>query len=80
MLYTPLAVWWWPALPLGLTLAVLSRRRTRAATDAHARLTEAVCRLHLRALGNQLGLENVPERELGTEITARLEASGPPRP
>ncbi|MEU3249876.1 hypothetical protein [Streptomyces sp. NPDC006997] len=81
VLYTPLVVWWWPALPLGLTLALLSRRRTRAATDAYAQLTEAVSRLHLRALGDHLGLDpTVPAHELGPLITARLEPSGPPRP
>ncbi|WP_405869822.1 hypothetical protein OHB11_39655 [Streptomyces zaomyceticus] len=57
LLYLPLLVWWWPALPLAAGIAVTARRRTRAASDAWARALEATCRLHLREAADRLGID-----------------------
>ncbi|MFJ7955771.1 hypothetical protein ACIQ62_05695 [Streptomyces sp. NPDC096319] len=83
LLYLPVFVWWWPALPLAAGIAVTARRRTRAASDAWARALEATCRLHLREAADRLGIDTAataPPYALGQEVTRRLEGSPPPAP
>ncbi|MFE5941671.1 hypothetical protein [Streptomyces sp. NPDC056480] len=83
LLYLPLLVWWWPALPLAAGLAITARRRTRAASDAWARALEATCRLHLREVADCLGIDTTARTApyaLGQEVTRFLEGSPPPPP
>jgi len=79
VLYTPLTWWWWPALPIAVTLAAVSRHRIRAAAAVYALLLEAAARLYVGALANQLGLahEGLPTRQLGDELIQCLRSSPP---
>ncbi|WP_329315700.1 hypothetical protein OG723_35845 [Streptomyces sp. NBC_01278] len=80
VLYGLLVLWWWPAAPLAVVLAVTARHRTRAATDTYARLLEAAVRLHATDLAQQLDI-NEPSpltRNLGRTLTSRLRTQLPP--
>ncbi|GAA3301240.1 hypothetical protein GCM10020295_44030 [Streptomyces cinereospinus] len=75
VLTVPVAVWWWPALPVAAALFVAGLRRTRAAVDTLAHLTEAAFDLRGAALARELGFDVPPGRlspALGTQVTAHL--------
>ncbi|WP_460307764.1 hypothetical protein [Actinocorallia aurea] len=85
LLYLPLTLWWWPALPIALGIAATGWQRTRAATDTHAQLLEATTRLHLTTLSAQLGIphpdaprETAAPPQLITQLT--LPPVGRPTP
>ncbi|MFE7514042.1 hypothetical protein ACFU8I_22870 [Streptomyces sp. NPDC057540] len=83
LLYLPLLVWWWPAAPLAVAIAVTAWRRTRTAADAWARVMDATCRLHLREAADRLGIDTTAGTApyaLGQEVTRLLEGSPPPPP
>jgi hypothetical protein len=75
LMCTLLALWWWPALLVAAGVFALGRRRTRAAVDTLAHLTEAAFDLRAATLARKLGFE-VPEGRLdpatGEQITAHL--------
>jgi hypothetical protein len=50
LLYLPVTLWWWPAAPLSLVLALTARHRTRTAATTYAQLLEATIHLHLHDL------------------------------
>ncbi|GAA1092847.1 hypothetical protein [Streptomyces javensis] len=76
LLYLPLAWWWWPAVPLAVTLVVISARRLRAASDTYATLLEASVRLHLTDLADKLRIEEQPMGPpLGGAVMRRLNGS-----
>ncbi|MEW2353609.1 hypothetical protein [Spirillospora sp. NPDC029432] len=74
VLYASLTVWWWPAAPLALVMALTARHRVRASTDAYARLMEAAVRLHGTTLAVALGLLPAAPADGGT---GRLPPAGP---
>lgn len=80
VLYTPLTWWWWPALPIAVTLAAVARHRIRVAVEAYALLLEASARLYVGTLANQLGMahQGLPTRQLGDELIHFLRSSPPP--
>ncbi|MHB6910206.1 hypothetical protein [Streptomyces sp. CB02959] len=78
LLYLPLAWWWWPAVPLTATLAVISVRRLRTASDSYATLLEASVRLHLTDLADKLRIEEQPVGpSLGSAVMRRLSSPVP---
>ncbi|MFI6542970.1 hypothetical protein ACIBO9_06955 [Streptomyces prunicolor] len=81
LLYLPLTLWWWPALPLTTGIAVAGWRRTRTTTDTYAQLLEATTRLHLTTLATQLGITHTgaPTPALGDTLTHHLHTQ-PPAP
>ncbi|TDD38154.1 hypothetical protein E1287_06285 [Actinomadura sp. KC06] len=95
VLYVPLAVWWWPAAPIAIVIAVTARHRIRTSTNAYARFLEAATRMHATTLAVRLGivsavpadqpLEAPPirplDRDLGRALTRHLRTHlPPPRP
>ncbi|MFC8663161.1 hypothetical protein [Streptomyces sp. NPDC057199] len=81
LLYLPLTLWWWPALPLATGIALVGWRRTRTTTDTYAQLLEATTRLHLTTLATQLGITHTgaPTPALGDTLTHHLHTQ-PPAP
>ncbi|WP_405717343.1 hypothetical protein OG607_00655 [Streptomyces sp. NBC_01537] len=81
LLYLPLTLWWWPALPLSAAIALTGWRRTRTTTDTYAQLLEATTRLHLTTLAAQLGIPHTgaPTPALGDTLTHHLHTQ-PPAP
>lgn len=79
LLYAPLTVWWWPAAPIAVALALTSRYRVRSATAAYAQLLEAAARLHATDLAAQLGIAHTgpPDPTLGDALTQQLRLRGP---
>ncbi|MGW4412771.1 hypothetical protein ACWEJ6_52930 [Nonomuraea sp. NPDC004702] len=80
LLYLPLTIWWWPALPTAAVLAMVSKHRVRSATDAYATLVEACVRLHVAGLADHLGIDHAgrPTTDLGATVTRFLTSSRPP--
>lgn len=80
ILYAPLAIWWWPALPTAATLATIAWHRTRTTTDTYARLIEAATRLHIHDLATQLGIDPTGKTlpALGATLTHHLHTQLPP--
>lgn len=80
VLYTPLAWWWWPALPTAAALATIAWHRTRTTTDTYARLIEAATRLHIHDLATQLGIDPTDKTlpALGATLTHHLHTQPPP--
>jgi hypothetical protein len=73
LLYLPLVWWWWPAVPLAATLAIVSARRLRIASDTYATLLEATVRLHLTDLADKLRIQEQPMGSpLGVAVMRRL--------
>ncbi|MFF0490937.1 hypothetical protein ACFYTQ_18110 [Nocardia sp. NPDC004068] len=74
ILYVPLTIWWWPAAPLALVIALTARHRIRAATDTYATLLESATWLHIGSLATQLGIEHegVVTPRLGHAVTRLL--------
>lgn len=79
-LYLPLAMWWWPAIPLSAAIALTGRWRTRTTTNTYAQLLEATTRLHLTTLATQLGIPHAggPTPSLGATLTHHLHTQPPP--
>lgn len=80
LLYAPLTMWWWPAAPLAVALALVARHLIRTATDAYAQLLEAAAHLHVGDLADQLRIEHPgpPDTALGDSLTDRLRTRTPP--
>ncbi|WP_328915297.1 MULTISPECIES: hypothetical protein [unclassified Streptomyces] len=80
LLYLPLTLWWWPALPLSVAIALTGRRRVRTTTDTYAQLLEATTRLHVVTLATQLGIPHTgaPTTALGDTLTHHLHTQPPP--
>ncbi|GEC08278.1 hypothetical protein SSP24_59330 [Streptomyces spinoverrucosus] len=75
VLIVPVAVWWWPALPVAAAVFVTGLRRTRAAVDTLAHLTEAAFDLRGATLARELGFDVPPGRlspAVGMQVTAHL--------
>ncbi|NUR57767.1 MAG: hypothetical protein HOV87_03550 [Catenulispora sp.] len=77
-LYLPIAVWWWPAAPVALVLAIASAHRFRTAADTYARLIEASARLNIVALAEKLKIpaDGPATVETGRAITSQLGPHG----
>ncbi|MFF7444928.1 MULTISPECIES: hypothetical protein [unclassified Streptomyces] len=71
LLYLPLALYWWPAAPIALLAALVSRRRAELAAAAYAELVEATVDLHLDRLHTRLA-EPRPSPQQGRALTERL--------
>ncbi|PWI18898.1 hypothetical protein DI272_35710 [Streptomyces sp. Act143] len=71
VLYLPLALYWWPAAPVVLVTALVSRRRAAIAADVYADLVEAAVDLHLDRLHSRLA-EPRPSPQQGRALTERL--------
>lgn len=82
LLYVPLALWWWPALPTAATLAIIAWHRIRITTDTYARFIEAATRLHIHDLATQLGIDPTGKTlpALGATLTHHLRTQTPPPP
>ncbi|MFC9398220.1 hypothetical protein ACFTWS_34460 [Streptomyces sp. NPDC057027] len=80
LLYAPLTMWWWPAAPLAVALALAARHLIRNATEAYAQLLEAAAHLHVGDLADQLRIEHPgpPDTALGDSLTDRLRIRTPP--
>ncbi|MCX4529287.1 hypothetical protein OG982_26935 [Streptomyces sp. NBC_01551] len=81
LLYLPLTLVWWPALPLSAGIALTGWRKTRTSTDTYAQLLEATIQLHLTTLATQLGIPHTagPNPALGDTLTYHLRTQ-PPAP
>ncbi|MFB7336983.1 hypothetical protein ACFC00_35985, partial [Streptomyces adustus] len=55
LLYLPLTLWWWPAAPIALVIAVSAQVKTRESTNVLADLLESTVDLHARELATRLG-------------------------
>ncbi|MCD9144946.1 hypothetical protein [Streptomyces albireticuli] len=67
------AVWWWPAPLVAAGVFAVGLRRTRAAVDTLAHLTEAAFDLRAAVLARELGFD-VPEGRLSPETGAQVTA------
>ncbi|MBB2910637.1 hypothetical protein FHS43_001900 [Streptosporangium becharense] len=74
VLYLPLTAWWWPALPITVTVAAVAWRRGRSSAGTLSDLIEATVDLYGRDLALQLGLscEGPLSRRTGLAITATV--------
>ena len=75
ILYSLIALAWWPAAPLGIAIVLHGVPRARAAASALADLIETSVELHLSTLARQLGLDVQPAvrpESTGRAITNRL--------
>ncbi|MFI5828445.1 hypothetical protein ACIA6C_14410 [Streptomyces sp. NPDC051578] len=79
LLYAPLTVWWWPAAPLAVVLALTCRHRMRSAADSYARFLEAAAQLHTTELAPQLGIGHTGplDSALGDALTHQLRTRTP---
>ncbi|MFD0385340.1 hypothetical protein ACFQ2B_32920 [Streptomyces stramineus] len=73
MLWIVPGLWWWPSLLLAAGVFAAGLRRTRAAVDTLAHLTEAAFDLRAATLARELGFE-VPEGRLSPETGAQVTA------
>ncbi|MFE0135760.1 hypothetical protein ACFWY6_29935 [Streptomyces sp. NPDC059037] len=82
VLYAVLILWWWPAAPLALVLAVAARHRIRTATDTYAQLLEATTRVYAIELAQRLGIDHAGplDQGLGRILTHCLRARLPRPP
>ncbi|GAA1393474.1 hypothetical protein ACFQZ4_37855 [Catellatospora coxensis] len=74
-LYAALAIWSWPAALIGVALAAVAQRQSRAAVDNLAHLIEGSFDLHATDLARALGFEVAPgtlSPIVGAEVTAHL--------
>ncbi|KUL21384.1 hypothetical protein [Streptomyces regalis] len=75
LLYLPLAVWWWPALPGAAVIALTAWIRGREAAAVLADLVEATVDLHGTLLAQELGLTGerpALTRDTGYDVTVIL--------
>jgi hypothetical protein len=81
LLYLPITVWWWPALPLSAGIALTARHRLRTAAGTYAQLLEATTRLHLTTLATAIGIPQTgtPTPALGATLTHHLHTQPPPK-
>ncbi|TDD86694.1 hypothetical protein E1293_09285 [Actinomadura darangshiensis] len=79
LLYGALAVLWWPAFPIGVTLLGTAVARARMATAALCELVETAADLYGPRLAEQLGspASGPLTTALGDEISARLRKDPP---
>jgi hypothetical protein len=79
ILYALLVFWWWPALPIGIALGFIARKRIRHGSDAFARLVEAIARMNTAELADKLRIPmNGPlPTGIGEDLRERLD---PPPP
>ncbi|MFI9785993.1 hypothetical protein ACIHEI_21195 [Kitasatospora sp. NPDC051984] len=76
-LYAMLAVWWWPAAPLAVGIALTARHRLRTAAATNAVLQETMVRRYAAELARDLGLTVTGplSKALGTRLSAELSTS-----
>jgi hypothetical protein len=74
VLYTVLAVSWWPAAVIGVTTIIAASVRGRAAIETYTELVESIIDIHGRALAESLDIPcgDGLTKEVGFAITCRL--------
>ncbi|WP_280423367.1 hypothetical protein [Nocardia carnea] len=79
VLYLPLGILWWPAVPLAVVIAATARHRIRGTSDTYATLLETTTRLHATALATQLGIDHTGPLtpQLGHTLTRHLHSRPP---
>lgn len=73
--YLAIAMYWWPAVPVGLFVLIASRRRIRRAIGVYADLVEASVDLYARDIAVQLGFEATGRMtpDLGKQVMEALQ-------
>ncbi|MFF5131061.1 hypothetical protein ACFY41_29575 [Streptomyces syringium] len=79
VLYTPLALWWWPAAFLAAATGLIARHRIRTTTSDYADLLEAATRLQAVTLAQTLGIDHTGPLtdRLGDAVTFHLTPKPP---